>query len=82
MTWAGISRKAAIVLQNNTTAVKNGDAQKQPRFSLLDGSYHATGNDMGLEGEIEGKASTALAKRAQQALQLSGELLSCHCCVL
>ena len=66
-------------MQNNTTAVRSGIASQQPRFSLLDGSYHANAADTSLDGEDQGAASTALAKRAQQALQLSGELLLCSC---
>ena len=64
-------------LQNMARCGGNDSAPKQPRFSLLDGSYHANGTDGDAHDKEDGnsKASTALAKRAQQALQLSGELL-------
>lgn len=64
-------------LQNMARCGGNDSAPKQPRFSLLDGSYHANGTD-GDSHEEEGgngEASTALAKRAEQALQLSGRPL-------
>lgn len=51
-----------------------GGVTQQPRFSLLDGAYHANG--AGEEGAQQ-EDSLALAKRAQQALQLSGMTSPC-----
>ena len=62
-----------VLLQSSTG--KSQTMHRQPRFSLLDGAYHsASGNDsqVGDEANQEG-VSTALAKRAQNALQVSGE---------
>lgn len=57
----------------------DGSGSQQPRFSLLDGSYHASSDQNGLaagdvhSGAVSGDASsTALACRAEQALQLTG----------
>lgn len=44
-------------------------SHRQPRFSLLDGAYHAVGTE---HQEAASGDSLALAKRAQQALQLTG----------
>ena len=57
----------------------DGSGSQQPRFSLLDGCYHASSVQNGLaagdvhSGAVSGDASsTALACRAEQALQLTG----------
>ena len=67
--------RASVLVQSSRGQAKA--AEQQPRFSLLDGSYHAA-HDAGQhqdEASQDG-ASTALAKRAQHALQVSGG--SCH----
>ncbi len=60
--------------------VKSEQTSQHPRFSLLDGAYHAHGHltclDNGVEAEgmqvADQGISTALARRADQALQLTG----------
>lgn len=74
-----------IAVQEKRGQSGNGRASQQPRFSLLDGSYHASIEQDGRgaagggpPGGAEADASsTALACRAEQALQLTGTCTQC-----
>ncbi|DBA75064.1 TPA: hypothetical protein ACH3X1_010397 [Trebouxia sp. C0004] len=61
--------------QEHVRATSGELANQQPRFSLLDGAYHANTYSEDLDNGLEdddGQTSTALAKRAHHALQLTG----------
>ena len=64
-----------MCVKENNGSRGGGSGSEQPRFSLLDGSYHASSAQHGLAGDTDADASsTALACRAEQALQLTGEI--------
>lgn len=65
------------VEQGADDAAANEQMGQQPRFSLLDGAYHANGRSDAAESGIEDESlqsdhGNALARRADQALQLAG----------
>lgn len=84
-----VSISSISALRHYSADVQRPDGQEaskqpsqQPRFSLLDGAYHADSESSGLDNAVERQdvllsdsSSSALAKRADQALQLQGTLL-------
>ena len=87
--YPAFSISGVSALKHHSADVQRPDGQgankqtsQQPRFSLLDGAYHANSESSGLDDVGEGEdmllsdsSSSALAKRADQALQLIGTLL-------
>lgn len=87
--YLAFSISGILALKHHSVDVQRPDGHdaskqmsQQPRFSLLDGAYHANSESSGLDDGKEGEdmllsdgSSSALAKRADQALQLIGTLL-------
>ncbi|KAL3143282.1 hypothetical protein ABBQ38_002125 [Trebouxia sp. C0009 RCD-2024] len=74
--WTGDYSLDFSSLQEKRNRSRNGSASQQPRFSLLDGSYH-DGNGSSASGALADAdadaSSSALACRADQALQVTGK---------
>ncbi|KAL0034135.1 hypothetical protein WJX79_011070 [Trebouxia sp. C0005] len=73
--WDGDYSLDFSALQEHVRATSGELANPQPRFSLLDGAYHANTYSEDLAHALENgnvQTITALAKRADHALQLTG----------